>query len=198
MNSKFRGSERQDTIMKSLLWYHRRILFSWTAIHMSLYLDKTMFNLSNICGSELFSRAKNTEACRENDGTLTFDLPHAVSLILNNHCQDNKRSKNSHSDPEQFILQPAGVELQSKQCQPFYNHTQYSTAAMSVLLWTSVCERESSCYHPSVPNVWHRFKTKGPLTHLVKCKFLQSCGHSVLPTSSFVVHPLSPGNYYPA
>lgn len=46
--------------------------------------------------------------------TLTFDLPHVVSVMADRR-QHNKRSKNSHGGPEQLILPPAGVQLQSKQ-----------------------------------------------------------------------------------
>ena len=46
--------------------------------------------------------------------TLTFDLPHVVSVMADRR-QHNKRSKNSRGGPEQLIVPPARVQLQSKQ-----------------------------------------------------------------------------------
>lgn len=96
--------------------------------------------------SELVSEGKT---CMK---ILTFDLPHAVGVMADtDDCQHNKGSKNSGAGPEQLILQPAGLQLQSRQCGPFYNWWQDSTAAMFALHWMSVCvrERESSWSHPS-------------------------------------------------
>lgn len=95
------------------------------------------------------------EPCTENDGTLTFDLPHIVVLMEKQMAVCTTPTK--YLRIVVFVVSISSCSLQESSYSP-HNVTLFITTHNTPLLLClncSECVFGRSCSNPSVQNVWH-------------------------------------------